>query len=541
LRPVAGPVPRIGGRRAKTDWREVCAQGVLLVLAAATVAVWVYTKPIVFTQDTFTYIHHARELQLRTALPGALFSRTPGFPLVLLLFHVTDLKQSVFWLIIFHSVLAVASCWLFYLTARLLEPRGALVLSLVFMGSMLPFLNVKYMMTEQSFLFETVLTLYGLVGYLMARTQRDAKWGIVVLSIGAALMTLTRPQGAYVIPVLFALAAVLAWRRIQLVLIGGVMVVGAVWFVQAVDQRIRSDPHSLVGSLDNSRLTPKWFIQAIEQRIRSDSQSSAGSLDNSRYTGPMLFFSLYLDGARANIRIRPENGPKSAELNALLLDELAKPDTLARRGGYLKSVPPSEVPSFLEKSFAEPDSNFFNMLAYTALNERLGPAQAERLLVQVCVEAMLAYPLQTAWLLFDKGFSIYFNPLMLVTPAHGQFDPGAFQSPLAEEVAAAGDYTNPTSTDFIIDNNLRWLMRAAILIAIVTLPIALRSSTWRVTLALLIFALYLNFAVVVGNTALFRYAIYAIPIDMMCAYIGIVATVSILRDRYLKKSAVATS
>jgi hypothetical protein len=75
----------------------------------------------------------------------------------------------------------------------------------------------------------------------------------------------------------------------------------------------------------------------------------------------------------------------------------------------------------------------------------------------------------------------------------------------------------------------------------VTLPIALRYSTWRVTLALLVFGLYLNFAVIVGNTALFRYAIYAIPIDMMCGYIGVVATVSTLRDRYLKRSAVATS
>src|SRR5262249_39196552 len=157
-------------RRVTTtpEWRAMCAQGLVLAIAMAAVAVWVYTKPIVFTQDTFTYMHHARELQLRTALPGGLFSRTPGFPLILLVFDVTDLKHSVFWLIIFHSVLAVAACWLFYLTARLLEPRGALVLSLVFMGSMLPFLNVKYIMTEQTFLFETVLTLYGLVGYLMA-------------------------------------------------------------------------------------------------------------------------------------------------------------------------------------------------------------------------------------------------------------------------------------------------------------------------------------------------------------------------------------
>jgi hypothetical protein len=484
----------------------------VLALAVAVVAVWVYTKPIVFTQDTLTYIHHARELQLRTALPGALFSRTPGFPLVLLLFHVTDLRHSVLWLITFHSILVVASCWLFYLTARLLEPRGALVLSLIFIGSLLPFLHVKHVMTEQMSLFASVLSAYGLISYLMAGTKHDARRAIAIVGVGAAVMTLTRPQGAFVVPVLFGLAAALRWRRASIALTAAVVVYAAVWCVQAIDQRIRSDTHSFAGILDNSRLG-----------------------------GKALLFSVYLDGSRANIRIRPENGPRSAELKALLLDELAKPDTLARRSGYLKSVPPSEVPSFVETSFAEPNATFYTMLGFTALNERLGFAAADHLLVQVCLEAVLAYPLETAWLLLDKAYQIYFDPLMLATPAHGPFPPGSFHSPLAEEVATAGDYTNPTSVDFIIDNNLRWLMRAAILIMIVTLPIALRYSTWRVTLALLIFGLYLNFAVIAGNTALFRYAIYAIPIDMMCAYIGVVATVSNLRTRYLKKSAVATS
>jgi uncharacterized membrane protein len=72
---------------------------------------------------------------------------------------VTDLKHSVFWLIAFHSVLAVASCWLFYLTAR----RGALVVSVVFIGSLLLFIHIKHIMTEQTFLFVTVLLAYGLM------------------------------------------------------------------------------------------------------------------------------------------------------------------------------------------------------------------------------------------------------------------------------------------------------------------------------------------------------------------------------------------
>jgi len=81
-------------------------------------------------------------------------------------------------------------------------------------------------------------------------------------------------------------------------------------------------------------------------------------------------------------------------------------------------------------------------------------------------------------------------------------------------------------------------MRGAVLVALITLPIALRYPTWRVTIALLVFGLYLNFAVVVGNSPLFRYAIYAIPVNLLCGYAGAVAVVSALRGRYVKKSVI---
>jgi hypothetical protein len=494
---------------AKFGWREPCAQGIILAISAALVVAWVLIKPIVFTHDSFTYITSARELQLGQST-GAMFSRLPVFPAILLAFHVTDLKHSVFWLIVFHSCLAVASSWLFYLTARLLEPRGALILSLIFIASLLPFVQVKHIMTEQIFFFETMLTLFGMVAYLLVRTSRGAWLAVAVLGVGAALMTLTRPQGAYIVPVVFGLVGVLAWRRAWFAFVGAIVVVGAVWSIQIVDQR-----------------------------ARSVSQRSAGSFDSSHMTGKMFLFTFYLDGSsRANIHISPENGPRTAELKALLLDEFAKPDTLARRKGYLNSVTPKDVPAYVERIFSEPDSDFFTLLAFAALDERLGPKGADRLLLQVCLEAALAYPAQTTRLLIEKGVEIYFNPWMLSVPVHPLFAPGSFQSPLSDEIAAAGDYTNPTSADYFIDGNVRWLMRGAVLVALITLPIALRYPTWRVTIALLVFGLYLNFAVVVGNSPLFRYAIYAIPVNLLCGYAGAVAVVSALRGRYVKKSVI---
>jgi hypothetical protein len=142
--------------------------------------------------------------------------------------------------------------------------------------------------------------------------------------------------------------------------------------------------------------------------------------------------------------------------------------------------------------------------------------------------------------MIDKTSIVYLNPDDFAVPLHGQFPPGTFQSRLVAEIAAAGDYTNPTGTDYAIDRNIRWLMRGAILLAIITLPVALRYPTWRVTIALLVFGFYLNFAVVFGNQPLFRYTIYAIPPNLLCAYIGTVALVSALR-RWLSKFVVVSS
>jgi hypothetical protein len=486
----------------KHDWRDLVAQGMVLAISAVVVAVWVSTKPIVFTYDTFTYMDQARELQLGKSA-DLIFARLPLFPAILAAFNATDLKHSVFGLIIFQSCLAVGSSWLFYCAARLVDRRSALIVWLVFIASLLPVVNVKYIMTEQLFLFETILMIYGMVAYLLARTDCAAWLALATLGSAAALMTLTRPQGAYVIPVIFGLLAALLWRKALTLLLCAVLAFGAVASVQAIDKK-----------------------------IRSGAQTSVATLDSSNMTGAMLLFSFYLTGRRTGIQIAPENGPASAELKALLLDELARPDSLARRAGYLKSVPPEDVPAYVERNLAEPDPDFTALLSYTVFKERLGPAQADWLLLRVCLEAAFSHPLGVAELVLRKLVDTYFNPSMTVVPLHAQFDVGTFQSALANEIAAAGDYTRQTSLDRTLDHVVRWLMRVAIVLAILTLPMAIRSPTWRVTVALLVFGLYLNFAVAVGNDTYFRYAIYAIPANLLCAYIGIVALTSVLRNRY---------
>jgi hypothetical protein len=483
---------------AKFYWPELCIQGSLLAISVIVVAVWVFTQPIVFTYDSFTYIEVARELQLGSST-NSYYWRPPVYPAILWSLDIVDFSHSVFWLIIFQSCLAIASVWLFYLSARQLEPRGAVVVSLLLVASLLPFLHVKYIMTEQIFFFEMMLVLYGITGYLMAPSIRGALQSIVILSAGAALMMLTRPQGAYVAPVLLFTVAALRWRRAWIPLIGAVLVAATVWSAQAIDQNAR------LGS---------W--------------NSAGNLD-AHITGKMLFFTLYFGAPE--VSVSPKNGPATAELKKLLLEELVKPDNLARRKGHLTAaVTPERVPAYVERMFDAPspgDANPF-WVAFFGLDERLGLKGADRLLLQVSLEAALAYPVQAARLFLERGFQMYFNPKEPAVPRSPQFPPGTFRPPLSEEIAAAGNYSEATAFDWAIDRNVRWMMRIAILLAILTLPIALRYPTWRVTIALLVFGLYLNAAVIFTTLALFRYAFYAIPVNLMCAFVGTVAAISTL-------------
>jgi 4-amino-4-deoxy-L-arabinose transferase-like glycosyltransferase len=481
---------------AKLERRELCVQGSLLAISVIAVVAWVLLKPIVFTYDTFTYMEVAREFASRKST-NSFYFRLPIYPALLWAFHITDLSHSVFRLIMFQSCLAVASVLLFYLSARLLKPRGAFIVSLVFVLSLLPFVNVKYIMTEQTFLFETMLALYGLIAYLMARSRRDSLRAIVILAVGAGLMMLTRPQGAFVGPVLLFLTAVLAWRRAWIPAMGFLLLIALVWSVQAVDHR-----------------------------TRSGSWNSAGNFENTHTVGKQLFFTFYLEAPSVvNIRVSPENGPATAELKRLLLEEAVKPDNSARKQGYLGNVAPDRLPAYVAGIFDGPDSNLY-WTAFYGLDERLGLAGADQLLLRVSLEAARAYPLQTIWLFLQKTFDVYFNPLELPVPLHGQFPAGAFQPPLSEEIARAGDFTNATQFDWAVDRNARWMMRAVMLAAILTLPIALRYPTWRVTVALLVFGLYLNTPIILGTMPLFRYALYAIPVNLMCAFLGIACLIS---------------
>jgi len=96
----------------------------------------------------------------------------------------------------------------------------------------------------------------------------------------------------------------------------------------------------------------------------------------------------------------------------------------------------------LKKALPNRIPTFGHCLALPLSKSGLDQGQADRLLVQVCLEAALTYPIETARLFLEKGLEVYLNPWMLVVPVHPQFPPEFFHPPVSNEIAAAGDYTN---------------------------------------------------------------------------------------------------
>ena len=183
-------------------------------------------------------------------------------------------------------------------------------------------------------------------------------------------------------------------------------------------------------------------------------------------TGAMLLFTFYLDGPRANIRVAPENGPATADFKALLLDSSRSrihwPEEWAifspcRRKTYL---------AMLKEALRNRMRTLMHS-ALTALEERLGAKEADRLLVRVCSKAALAYPIQTARLLTQEWLRSISTRGCLSARAP-TISAWTFRSPLADD-RRGPRLRSMQRHGLRHDRNLRWLIRAAILMAVIAL------------------------------------------------------------------------
>ncbi len=218
------------GLRVQISTRSIdCAA---IGLLAITVAIaWAVIVPIAFYTDSWGYYLYAKFIGIQAG--GALPShRTPGYPLMVLLTGVTKL-DSLAVLLAAQFLMAVAMPVLAYLAVEPFSRKAAITCGVVTTITMLPFIYQKWVMTEQPFLFCTML-----IAFLVARLSMRGSHGVLFLAITlvSIALALVKPQGTLIFW-LTAILCLVMLRKLRPWILGGMLAFSAAMAMWAVIDR----------------------------------------------------------------------------------------------------------------------------------------------------------------------------------------------------------------------------------------------------------------------------------------------------------------
>jgi hypothetical protein len=185
----------------------------LLVVCIATFAVGIafcVVQPIIYTNDTDGYLEAARFF---IGAPDGKYAylRTPLFPMLLAVTGVAA-ERSLHGLVAVHLVLGLAIPILIYFSLSWVGRWSAAGAAIVSAATLIPFLNVGYVMTSQLFTFMLVLTVFFACRFIATQRAIDMYASI----FGGFLAMMVRPQGSALFVVLapmFFVAAPGKWRH----------------------------------------------------------------------------------------------------------------------------------------------------------------------------------------------------------------------------------------------------------------------------------------------------------------------------------------
>ena len=378
--------------------------------AAITAMTWYLVEPIVVTYDSFAYMAAAKFI---AGVDGGSFSywRPPLLPLLLAATGVPS-HQTYLWFILAQLVLGMASVMLIHASLRRISKSLGLIATGLFIITFMAFVSSKAIMTEQIYLFGWCLCINGGLAYLWTGTPLR----VAQVTVALLILALTRAQGAYVIVAVLPLLAIGHPRRVP-----------AVAAALAAYLLIVFGYGKMHASMARS-------IQDVARPIEV---SRFGISDS---TGKMLFFIVYCDVYRrlGQPTVAPDNGPASRRMFDELYAHYSAP-------GRLESIndrryrPFADRPGdFLLAVQREPDGNYWWSI-WNTLDDRLGAAASDALLLRVTLEAVLAHPVSTS-LVYGRNFFVAF---VLADSAyvwnHRSFGSEWVGPELAKEMQASGD------------------------------------------------------------------------------------------------------
>ena len=306
--------------------------GVIAILAAG---IWYLSEPIVFTNDSFGYVWAAKYIAGVSA-HGIPYYRMPLFPLFLAATGVA--RYSTFsWFILTQTALGIAMVVLFHDGLRGYSRKAALLATIVFTFTFVPFVYSKSVMTEQVYLTGLILCLSNVLVFF----QTGSRLRLALVAAAVLIMMLTRVQGMLIGFIVFPFLLFGRrndWKPIATAAAVVIVTIGA---------------YALV-----------YSAQVRKHQLFLSEGTTQPSLSNS--VGKYLFMVPYLDASRyfGWIIVEPQNGPASKELFSLTED---KPPTL-------------------EQWWA----------IWQGLDKKIGVAASNNLLLRATIEAALAHPFRAS-------------------------------------------------------------------------------------------------------------------------------------------------
>ncbi|HOX28051.1 MAG TPA: hypothetical protein PLQ76_02725 [bacterium] len=343
---------------AGTPGGDVRKLAVFSVAAAAFVLIFF---PVMFDPDSKSYIEFAKAL-LGDPSGNAVINyyRTPGYPAVLIATGVFAFNSFI-GLIFFQTASAVVTPLLIYGTLKRIGKTTAYYCALFSIISLIPYVNMKAVLTDQLAVFAHVLLIRALSEFFYTNKSRYLYASSAVLFF----MYTLRPSAAMLAYLVIFMAVVLRPRMIIHALVCVVLILAASKGLSHTQNRITGFSNTYVSNVN--------------------------------LTGKMLFYNAYHSSKGL---IAESNGPASKELMEVFKHELPhRPDVLRLSVAPLDETQKqffygkyrNDMKGLEKSAFGSPATTYYYLI-WTLLDETIGPEKSDALMLKTSVELFRAHP-----------------------------------------------------------------------------------------------------------------------------------------------------
>lgn len=396
---------------SKPTTRDVLA---LFVVSALIQAVWIlFTTQITFHYDCLEYYQYAQKLALKES-GRALYYRTPGYPLFMVLTGV--FAFNTWYLLIFvQGLMGAGTSVLVYGIILEATRRRAIALSAAIMLiiTSVPYYYANTIQTESLFLFLIVLGAYMALLFARHGTWEYALYMVLVFFA----VLLVKPSGQLMFACfLFTVCLAKFWSRWHKVLAMFLLFVCLTLGWTYVQPMI----------LD--RVGPKEFVPAKFGKV---SNWSGHCISYHAYMTCRHFVYIYFD--KPEQVLIPENGPNTKRFFKELREFVhTRPDGWINMDHRYYGKFRGDPDGLIQNMFENPNLPYHSFMV-GALDQQVGPDEADRILWGVFREALDRYPRVSV--MFLTHFALY---LAYVQRGSGSGGLGSSYSGMSEFASVSG-------------------------------------------------------------------------------------------------------